>query len=226
MRDYLAVENLKNATFLGIAVGLMAIPRILEGSDQLAMIRILAVIPSMTIIAGAVTAWGARGGMLGPFPARGEVRRGIWSAIASGLLIAPFILWQEAAGMGLGDSPTTLAERNLPLPSTLTGCLALMLWSAGFETLFFRAGTMSFFARVTNRQWTGVVGAILISVAVRSAKMGEVGLDSVMVLRLVGIGIVTTVGCLLYARAGMLAAMVFAAVLDTRHIVRWLLAGG
>jgi hypothetical protein len=226
MRKYLSIENLKNATVLGVAVGLMAIPRILEGSDRLALVRVLAVIPSMTIIAGAVTAWGKTAGMCGALPDRGTVRAGIWIALAAGLLVAPFLFWQDAGIAAMSDTPSSPFERNLPLPATLTGCLALILWSAGFETLFFRAGAMSFFARVTNRQWTGVIGAILISLAVRSAKLGSVDTDGMMALRIVGMTVVTTVGCVLYARSGLVAAMVFAAVLDMRHVVRWLLIRG
>lgn len=223
MRKYLAVANLKNAAILGIAVGLMALPRILEGKDRLVLVRMIAVFPSMIIVAGAVTAWGNRAGMCGPFPDKARTRAGTCIALVAGLLIAPFLFWQDAGTADLLSKTAFLSELHLPFPSTLTACLALILWSAGFETLFFRAGTMSLLTRVTNRQWIAIAGAVLLRLSVNVLKIGQVDMDAMMILELAGMIVVTTVGCILYARAGLPAAMTFAATIDARHLVRWLM---
>jgi len=41
----------------------------------------------------------------------------------------------------------------LRYPASLGGCVAVMLWSASFETMFFQAATMSFLMRVADRLW-------------------------------------------------------------------------
>ncbi len=215
MRQYLTIQNLKQAAVIGAVVGFMAVPHILEkGSDtgELAIVLLFAVFPLMTVVAGSVTAWGRTGGMVGPFPAESRVRTGVFVAVGVGLLVSPLLFWLDSV----------LA---VPLPKSTLSCMALMLWVAGFETLFFRASTMSFMARVSGRQWPGIVCAVLLRMLVGVIQITEPLSDWPSVIKLVTFGGGTAFGCILFARAGLPAAMAFSAVLVLRVLVRYWICG-
>ena len=161
--------------------------------------------------------------MPGPFPERGRMLKGMWIAVLVALLIAPVLFWTEGGIISELKANDNQAALKLMYPASIGGCLALMLWGAGFETLFFRAATMSFLARISGRQWIAVFGAVIFRVWVSSVKYGDVGLESSVGLRLAGVALLSTVSCLFYVRAGLPATMMFAATLDARHLVRLVL---
>ena len=222
MRTYLTIHNLRRATVLGCAVAVMSIPRILEGGIYFGF-RIFSLFPLLIIIAGAVTAWGNCGGMVGPFPGRNPSYRGLGIAIVAALILVP-VLFAFDSGvlrqLAENKGPDSLLVR-LAFPTDVRGCLAIVLWSAGFDTLFFKGATMSFLARLTKRQSVAVVGSVLFSVAITSSKFTHMG------MALSGLGIVTAAvtsiaGCLIYARGGLIPAMAFGSLLSARHLVRLL----
>lgn len=83
MRDYFCVNNAVRATLLGGVVTLMALPRIVQAGGPVAL-RAVACLVCMSLVAGAVTAWGKRAGMPGPFPPRAETLQGLGVAVVSG----------------------------------------------------------------------------------------------------------------------------------------------
>ena len=221
----MTISNLKQATALAALVSVMAIPRIIEGELGI-LPRLLMAFPAMTLVAGSATAWGKHGGMCGPWPERHVAARGMRVALIAGFAMAPVLLAFDF------DLKTVMAAAlrphavTLAFPETVSGCLALMLWSAGFETLFFRAGTMAFIARVTRRLWIAVLGSVLLRAFVTFMLMTPADVSTVMIVRLIGVSVLSAVACLLYARAGLPAAMLFAAVLESRHLLRLLLERG
>lgn len=241
----MTVSNLKQAAALGAIVSVMAIPRIIEGGGDI-ISRMVMIFPAMTLVAGAATAWGKYAGMPGLFPARETQARGLRVALVAGLAMAPLLLafdsdLQAAMAEALrsrpvppGFNPMQAAMIKawraravaLAFPESVSGCLALALWSAGFETVFFRASTMAFLARVTRRQWIAVAGSVLIRGFVMLMMITLADVDFLLMVRLGGVMALSAVSCLLYARAGLPAAMLFAAILESRHLVRLFLERG
>ncbi|TFH18164.1 MAG: hypothetical protein E4H02_00855 [Lentisphaerales bacterium] len=220
MRTYLAMTNLARAGLLAFIVAIMAVPRIMQGGPETRLLRIAMIFPVATIIAGAVTAWGGAARMAGPFPERGRMLKGLWMAVLAGVLITPILLWTEGGIIRELRANDNQAALRLMYPAGVGACFALILWGAGFETLFFRASAISLLARVTGRQLVAVVGTVLFRVLVSAIQFSEAGLHSSAGLRLTGVALLSVISCLFYVRAGLPATMMFAATLDARHLVR------
>jgi hypothetical protein len=107
---------------------------------------------------------------------------------------------------------------SLRYPLSLTGGLALILWVAGFETMFFQAGSLSFFSRLTPHAWLAIVGAVSFRTMVTSLQISQAGVVDAFPLFLVQAAATSTVACILFARAGLPAAMLFAATV-TAHVL-------
>jgi len=221
VKKYLSITNFRRAAGIGGLAGLMALPRILEGGGPV-ISRVVAVFPAMILAAGAATAWGDTGGLCGVLPDRDRVRRMVLIAAVMGVVLLPLQFWVDAglAEALIGSEDTAML--SLAFPGSVASCLSLILWGAGFETLFFKAATMSFVARVTRRQWAAVMCAVIFGMAVGWLKLDAAGVDLGPMgnVRLAAIGLVSVLGCVLYARGGLPAAMVFVAVLDVRHLLR------
>ena len=91
------------------------------------------------------------------------------------------------------------------------GRLALLLWSAGFETFFFVAATMSFLARLTRRQWVAVSGAALFRMFVATVQLEAAQVWEAIPLSPAASAVSAAVASLLFARYGLPAAMLFSA---------------
>jgi hypothetical protein len=219
MRTYLSARNFKDAAILGAVVGIMAVPRIILSGENPTTLS-LAVFPLMMLVAGAATAWGRSGRMHGLFPEHGRITRTVLVALGAGALIG------AAHWAGDGLYRNTFAEYStsevyaMTYPPTWGGCFALILWSAGFETLFFRAATMSFLARVTGRQWVAIGGAVIFRTVLSFMTDPAGNADYLTLARMTGVALTTFCACLLYAQGGITPAMVFAAMIDARHLVR------
>jgi len=222
VRTFLTLENLKRAAGVGFVVSAMAVPRVLEaGRSQGSIFLLIALFPVMIVVAGAATAWGGAAGMYGLFPERRRLLWGVGIAFAAGIAALPLLLRSEAGfreALGDGDP----AACGLAFPVSLGACFALMLWSAGFETMFLQAGTMSFVGRVTGSLPAAMVCAVATAVMIMFLKVSGSGVDTMMAARLARTGLTCLIACLLYARAGLPAAMVFNAVIESRHMLRLL----
>ncbi|MBN1669932.1 MAG: hypothetical protein JXR37_02790 [Kiritimatiellae bacterium] len=223
MRDYLSEKNLLKAAALGAVVTLMAVPRIEAGGLRVGVFAVGAFLGS-TLVGGMATAWGTRAGMCGLFP---DTRRILYGSAAAALLASVLMplaaLFDPILKAAVAEAG---GERLLSLqfPDTAFGVLALILWSAGFSTLFFAAASVSFFARVCRRQHIAIALAVGLQVLVRYQQLAGGGVSHGVPLFLAESIVAGLVPCLLFARAGIIPAAVFNAVLDARHL--WRVWGG
>lgn len=219
MRTYFSEKNLIQASLLGAVVTLMSVPRILAGSLNPAF-YVAAAFLSMTLVCGAVTAWGRNLGMGGVWPGRDGLRHNLAFAGLAGLALAlvhVFLLdpvFSQAIEK-TGDS--TFME--LHYPGTWGNCLALVLWTTGFETVFFYAATPSFVVRVARRIWPAYVFAATLRLMVTLHQMGTAGIDEAGHLFAAGSIVTSFVTVLLFVRGGLPAAMLFTAVLNLRLLL-------
>jgi len=218
MREYLTQSNLYKALGLGAIVTAMAVPRILHGRMD-PMLYVPAAFMAMTLIAGAGTAWGDRGGMCGLFPGRRRTLAGIGIALLVILVLIPVhLLWIDPCLMKAFSRISDPDVVRLRYPTTLGGMMALMLWTAGFETFFFQVGGMSFCARLTGNQWVAVVFVSTFRMLVTNRFLVQYGIVDYVPLFLVGSAVTGALAAVFFARAGLLATMVFAAGLNL-HLV-------
>jgi hypothetical protein len=211
MRDYLSQTNLRNAAVLGLVIALMSIPRIFIWGKSPASYGLAAFL-GMTLISGAATAWGTRAGMCGLFPERKRAITGMLIAIFLSLMMLPlYIAWIDPlllpAIKATGDA-NMLAMRY---PSAPPGQFALFMWSASFEVMFFQGGIMSVISRATGRQWVAVAVAVGIRSLVTSGQLSQLHIANAQPFLVSTSAVVTMISCLLFARFGLLATMVFSA---------------
>lgn len=194
----------------------MAVPRLLQGGEPAWLYVGLAFL-CMTFVAGAATAWGTTAGMVGLFPCRRRLVAGLIAGAVAGLVLIPvFVLWldpwHKEALLRLDDT----ARLGLQFPDTPWQKVAIVLWAAGFQVLFFEAASMSFFCRLTGRLLIALSLAVAFRIFVSHLQMADLPVDSAMPFYLV-YGLTSVTGCVLFARAGLPAASVFAASLAIRH---------
>jgi hypothetical protein len=218
MREYLTVENLWRAAAWSALVTCMAIPRILQTAQSLAF-YLPATFVSLMLVAGAVTAWGSRGGMVGPLPAWRRLLAGVGVAALLVLVWLPLATPMDALLRQALTASGKAGLIQLAYPNTPGGCWALLLWSAGFETLFFQGAAMAFVARITGRQDVAIIGAVALRVYVTHRKLTMEGLAPVPPVALYLSALSSLVACLLFARGGLPAAMTFAAGVSARHFL-------
>lgn len=215
MRKYLSLSNLGKALLLSALCTLMSVPRITEGGLN-PRFFIPAAFLSLTLIAGAATAWSACAGMAGLWPDRRRQLRGIGIATLAALLLWPVALKFDpvvrAAFAATNDSRAML----LQYPDSAVGVVALILWSASFELLFFVAAPAAFFARLFNAKWAAIAGPVFVRVFVAHYQLTTGQITDAVPLMLVGHGAMTAAACFLFARFGLAATAVFAAVVDSR----------
>lgn len=214
MREYLSLDNFKKAVFLAAPVSAMAILRFREGGLDPVFLLVAGFLV-MTLAAGAVMAWGRSGGMVGAFPAPRRMWIGAGAAAvvaAAGWPVNVFFLqpWLRPAIEATGDELLV----TLRYPDTFPGRVGLMLWSAGFETLIFPGAAMCFLARLTGKVGLAAVGTVALRALLLSQQLTEAGVVSAVPLFLISTALSCAIGCVLFARAGLPAAMVYAAGVD------------
>jgi hypothetical protein len=189
----------------------MTIPRLLAWGVPLAF-YIPATFLSMTLVSGAATAWSTSAGMCGLFPAPRRQLAGMAIAAALAILVLPiFMLYIDPVivpAIAAKGGQEMLMKRY---PVTLSGQIALLLWSAGFETMFLQAAAMSLLSRITGRQWMAVTAAVTLRILLYSHQLDELHILSENPHLLFIAGLMTTASCILFARFGLPAAMVLSA---------------
>jgi len=214
MHTYLSFSNFGRALILATGVTLLSVPRIVQGALPLDL-YIPAALIGMILVAGAATAWSREAGMAGLFPHWRLMVTGVGIAVMISLLAVPI----QHAWIDPRTKTALAATGNAHLmalryPGTMGGCVTVMLWSASFETVFFYAATLSFFARLTNRLWVAVALTVALRLFVSMQQMSGTGVFDAIVLMLVATGVVATAACLLFAGTGLIPTMMLAAGLD------------
>ncbi len=215
MREYLSLSNLGKALLLSALCTAVSAPRIVQGGFSL-WFYVPAAFLSLTLISGAATAWSTSAGMAGLWPAHRKQLVGSAIAITAALLVWPIALKLDPvvlAAFEAGDNPRTAL---LQYPDSAAGVVALILWGASFELLFFVAASAAFFARLFNLKWAAVVGPAFARIIVAYYQLTTGNITDAVPLILCGAGATTAVACLLFIRFGLVPAILFVATLDAR----------
>jgi len=214
MRDYLSLGNLWKAVLLGAAVTVMSIPRMIQGGMPLELFVPLALF-CMTLVCGAASAWGDKGGLCGLFP--GWRRTGIGLGIAAivTIIAAPLTAsWLDPAMRAAIEASGDEKALALAYPESAAGKLAAMLWSGSFHVMFLVVAAMSFMARLTRKVGISVGLVVVLRSAVALYKLQHVGVTDGAVLFVVLSAAETGCSCLLFARTGLVPVVILAMGLD------------
>jgi hypothetical protein len=103
---------------------------------------------------------------------------------------------------------------SLMYPATAGAWIAAVLWSAGFETLLFQAAPMSVLSRVTGDWRAALVLTVATRLYVLGRQLASLGVTDSVPVFAAGAAATTALGCILFARGGILPAACLAAALD------------
>jgi hypothetical protein len=214
MRVYLSEMNLRKAAVLAALVTLMTVPRLIQGDKPLGLFLPLTFI-TMMLVGGIVTAWGRYAGMPGFVTDRAIFLRGVrTAAVVTGLALPLQVLWVDPV---LRSALAGAADRSmaaLSYPVTVRGCLALMLWSAGFQAIFLQAAPMSFFTRLTRRPDVALCLCLTLRVYIAYRQMALSGMTASIGLFIVSAVGTVAAGCFVFARFGLGPTLLLAAGMD------------
>lgn len=219
MRDFFSESNLVKASGLAAVVTVMSVGRLIEGGRPPGLF-IPATFLLLVFICGAVTAWGTRAGMAGIVTDRSTFLRGAAAAGILSLVALPVhVLWLDPLLRGaLAAKPQFL---ELSYPTTPRGCMASLLWSAGFQVMFLQAAPMSLFARLTNRRSVAMAMCIALRAYIATRQVGLIGIADHGALFVLCAVAATAAGCAVFARFGLGPTMLLAAGLDAHILVHW-----
>lgn len=225
MRVYLSETNLVKAAILAAVVILLSVPRLVQCGEPL-ILYLPATFAAMLLVGGAVTAWGRSAGMPGIATDRRTLGAGAAAAAALTIVALPAqVFWLDPLlrrAMGAALAPSTAA---LSYPATIGGCLALLLWSAGFQTIFLQAAPMSFFIRLTGRPLVALSLCLALRVYVTHRQVLLSGMTDAIAALVALSAAATLAGCILFYRFGLAPAMLLAAGLNL-HLFFTRSAGG
>ncbi len=222
MRDFLSESNLRKAVPLAAILTLMTIGRLVQGGRPLAYYLPMTFLVT-TLMAGAVTAWGQCAGMPGFRTDRRTFAMGAAVAAGLSLLALPLSLFWLDPILKPALQRASPAAFALTYPPTVGGCLALLLWSTGFQTLFLQAAPMSLFARLTGRRAVAVSLCVALRIFVTHLQTAEVGMAAESGLLAASAAVATAAGCIVFARFGLAPAMLLAAGLDLHVLVQFVI---
>lgn len=201
---------------IGVVVTMMAVPRMMLAGVPLSR-YIPASLFSMTLVAGMATAWGHYGGLHGLFPERRRMLTGLMAALCLALLAIPMARRLDAMRAALSDAGVIEHWVSQPPPAEPVAVAALLLWVAGFETVFFQAGVISYLARLFKNWRPALCGSVILRGVIAYVQMGrDLTVDGALGFQ-IGALIDATVAGALYVAAGWPAAAAYAVVLAMRH---------
>ena len=211
MRLFLTTSNLyKSAALAGLGT-LMSAGRIVHGGMP-PVLCISSMFLMLMFIAGAVNAWGQCAGMPGIVTARRTFLLGLLIVCILVFLILPIqVFWLDPglkSAMLKAGRPGLTA---LAYPETFAGRVSLLLWSAGFQTLFMAAAPMALAARITGRWPIAMVVCIILRACIWRLQVAEYGLAEHALPFTAAAVFPAAIACWLFARFGLAPAMVFGA---------------
>jgi hypothetical protein len=219
MRTYLNTDNFLQAAALSAVVTSLSVGRLRE-SDLPLLLGVVTVFVCMTLVCAAVTAWGRRAGMAGVWTDGRTLRRGLIAALVLGLVLWPiFLLGLDPLTRDILGGAANGDMLRLAFPPTTRGILALILWAAGFQTLFLQAAPMSVAVRLTDSRFAALALCLFLRLHISYQQIDGAGLADHMFLLMVPAAAAGLLGCLLFASFGLLPSMFFAALLDVRLLL-------
>jgi hypothetical protein len=214
MRTFMSMDNLLRGMALSAAVTVMSASRIAQ-AGILPGIMIPASFVLMTFLCGAVTAWGTSAGMPGVVTDRRTLMNGSFIAAAISLVALPVqLFWTDPVLHAALAGSAKPSVADLAFPPTLGGRLALLLWTASFETMFLQAAPMSFFARLSGRRLLAAGLCLVFRAYVATLQVADAGMTNAVPLFLVSNVVAAAVGCTVFARFGLFPAMILGAGLS------------
>ena len=218
MSEFLSINNFKKAGLLGLVMCLLSAPRILT-SDIYSLRHVIYAFAALTLLSATVTAWGKSAGMKGLFPSAQEALQGLKLAALIVILFFPIkVLWFNPALYAAVESTGNAGALILLFPETLFAGIALTLWVMSFETLFFQAAAISFFGRLSRHFLAALILSTLFRGYVSWLKLGNIGVETAQFLILSHALIINVISCILFARYGLPASMLFIGGIS---IYRW-----
>lgn len=215
---YFSIDNFRQALLPGAIMTLLTAPRIFASG----LFPPFYVIPTffiMILLSATVTAWSRSAGMKGAFPPAREIVKGLLIAfLLLGLLFPPKYFWFNPFFHSAIAATGNMQALRLVFPETLISAIALTLWVMGFETLFFQAAAMSFFARLTNHTWAVLLLSTLLRFYVTLLRIHDIGIKNGTEVILSHAILMNILSCLLFMRYGLLPPMLFIGGLS---IYRW-----
>lgn len=218
MRPYLDGNNLKKAVPVGAVIALSTMPRVLEGGLPVGP-SFAGMLTGMILLAGMATAWGHRAGLPGLWPPKAIQVRWAGLSVLLGFALFPIGLAFDPLHRSILAQTGSTEMLALACPRSGHAILALMLWSAGFETLFFCAAPMAFTARLTGSRAVAIGAPALFHLLVGIYQFNMAGVTKDAWILLLGIVVVRFITCILYARGGLPAAALLGFVLEARHFL-------
>lgn len=176
---------------------------------------------SLAFICGTITAWAGQSGLQPLLPPWKRLLVGLLIAIGIGLLLGLLRTWlvdpiiEGAMSVGLPAD-----EVDLHYPPTAYGVLALILWVAGFETLFFEGSTMSLWTRITRSTWIATTVTVLARVGVAAIQLNQIDLGRSLPAILLAGALGQLIACRIFVHGGLPAAMAYHAALQVGLILR------
>lgn len=149
------------------------------------------------------------------FPEWARLWRGMAMAcLFGGLLLLVAIRWIDPVVRPAMESAGPVSWVRLRYPTTVYGKWALVLWSAGFETVFFQGAAMSFLARLTKRPSPAVIGATVLRtlVAIRQLEAVDIGDPAGLIVVATATG--AFAACFVFSWGGLPSAMLFSAIVS------------
>ncbi|MDH3976564.1 MAG: hypothetical protein OEV42_20055 [Deltaproteobacteria bacterium] len=173
----------------------------------------------LTLLAATVTAWSHCGGMKGAFPPAREIIRGLLLSFVLLILLFPLkVFWFNPFFYSAIAETGNTQELRLIFPETFMPAIALTLWVVGFETLFFQAAAMSFFAKLTKQPGAAILLSTLLRFYVTWLRLVDMGVKNGEALIISHALLMNIISCLLFMRYGLLPPMFFIGGLS---IYRW-----
>lgn len=219
MKDCLKLPSLAYGGLYSLAVTTLAIPRFQEAGLGAPMPGVLFFCFVVMFPVGvAAVGWQHKAGMVGLLPKAPVVIRGlIWAVVLGCLLLIPAVLLDQDYRAILERREEYALLLHLQYPDTPYGVLASMLWTAGFDLLFFVVGAMAFFTRLTRSIWVSILLTVLVRMFVSYLRVHGTGLESILLSVLLSSAILIFCKCWLLTRFGLPAPLLLGVLLDSRH---------
>lgn len=214
MKTFFSETNLLRAAGLAALVTLMSLGRLVQGFKEPGLIITATFLLSL-FICGAVTAWGRHAGMPGIITDRTTLLRGVFAAtLLSALALPVQHLWLDPLLHRAIASAGDALLLELAYPSTTTGRLHSLLWSASFQAMFLQAAPMSLCARLTGRRDIALALCVATGAYIATKQVGMHGITEHATLFVVAASTANAAGCALFARYGLAPLMLLSAGLS------------
>ncbi|MCC5790391.1 MAG: hypothetical protein JJT75_12205 [Opitutales bacterium] len=221
MRDFLQEKVLWQSLPVATVVALLAAPRIAQGPFEAGVWYLVLFAWAVSMLAaGAVFAWGRKGGLAGPFPGHALHWWPMLLAFGLGSLMALLFMGMDTFWRPLlARSPEPSLE-YLAYPRNWNEWVRLVLWNIGFMTLFFTAAAMAVFARVSRRWVVALLVVVFLRFIASIYRLQAYDMGEFWPVALITTVPFSILACWLYARHGFPAVIAFTLTKDVRHLFR------